>query len=97
MNERAARRSRMTSDQTHEEALDARIARILGWYEILRTARDHSEGRCDYLTEMRVREREEEVWQRLLASMNCRSRVAKARFWRDWAEGKHAIGSEVVR
>ncbi len=87
----------MTPAQTPEEALDARIARILGWYEILRTAREHCEGRCDYLTEMRVREREEEVWQRLLASMNCRSRVAKARFWRDRAEGKHAIGSEAAQ
>ena len=97
MNERAARRRVMTSELTPEEALDARIARVLGWYEILRTARDRSEGRCDYLTEMRVREREEEVWQTLLASMNCRSRVANARFWRDRAEGKHAIGSEVAR
>ena len=97
MNEGTARRSRMTSELTPEEALDARIARILGWYEILRTARDRSEGRCDYLTEMRVREREEEAWQSLLESMNCRSRVAKARFWRDRAEGKHAIGSESAR
>ncbi len=87
----------MTPENTPEAVLDARIARVLGWYEILRTARDHSEGRSDYLTEIRIREREEEVWQRFLAMMNCRSRVAKARFWRDRAEGKHAIGSEVAR